>query len=92
MLPHNRFIIALQRLVDMDAEDLNVITSALDPLGKGVVDPVAFMQEAHNHRCSTQPYPLHAESTVWRADLTGCGRVRLGTTIGSGSVAQGLAQ
>ena len=51
LLPHSRFIIAVQRLgVNLDADQINIITSALDSEGTGVVDPTAFLQEAHNHR------------------------------------------
>eukprot|EP01048_Picozoa_sp_COSAG05_P010578 COSAG05_NODE_941_length_6510_cov_42.192482_2_plen_321_part_00 len=51
LLTHSRFIIAVQRLeLGLDAHDLNVLTAALDPEGRGVVDPAAFLQEAHNHR------------------------------------------
>jgi hypothetical protein len=55
-LPHTRFIIALTRLgLGLQAEDMNILTSSLDPEGTGTVSVQEFVQEAHNHRHRNRP-------------------------------------
>ena len=50
-LSHELFKIALRRLeLDLDAEQVNLITASLDLKGAGVIDPTDFFQEAHNFR------------------------------------------
>ena len=45
------FKIALRRLeLDLDPQQVDLITSSLDVKGTGVIDPTDFFQEAHNFR------------------------------------------